>query len=140
MAIPAFDGILNVLPPHSGDPTNPSDLSPYTCTMVELCGRFNTSAARKRILLGLLDLRAELYLLDFRGFQWLSGSFVENIEIHERRDPNDVDTITIAETPDLQKIKSLWGLDQTCSFPLKRKPNTSSIIMWYHWTRRHWKS
>ena len=106
MAIPAFDGILNVLPPHSGDPTNPSDLSPYHCTLVEVCTRFNTSPARRKILLGLLNLRAELYSLGYQGFQWLSGSFVEDIEAYAQRDPRDVDAITIAKVPGLQTVKS----------------------------------
>jgi hypothetical protein len=52
MPIPAFDGILNVLPPHLGDPRNPADHSPYPCTRLELCGRFGTSAERRTILTG----------------------------------------------------------------------------------------
>lgn len=40
MPIPAFDSILNVLPPHLGDPRDPTHLSPYPCTMGDLCGRF----------------------------------------------------------------------------------------------------
>ena len=34
MPIPAFDHNL-VLPPHPGDPTLPSDLSPYPCTTLD---------------------------------------------------------------------------------------------------------
>jgi len=69
MPIPAFDGILNVLPPHLGSPTNPADLSPYACTALELCNRFATTPARKQILEGFLDLRAVLFGLGIHGFQ-----------------------------------------------------------------------
>jgi hypothetical protein len=42
MPIPAFDHNL-VLPPHTGDPRDRSDLSPYACTTLELVQRFATS-------------------------------------------------------------------------------------------------
>lgn len=107
MSIPAFDGILNILPPHLGNPTNPADLSPYPCSLVELCTRFDTTPARKKILKGLLDLRAELFLLGVLGFQWVGGSFVEDIETSELRDPQDVDVITIANAPDLVTLGTI---------------------------------
>ena len=34
-----------------------------------------------------------------RGFQWLDGSFAENVEAHEQRSPRDVDLVTFAYTP-----------------------------------------
>lgn len=95
MPIPPFDGILNVLPPHLGDPRKIAHLSPYPCTLVELCERFATSPARCRILEGLLKLMG----LDIHGFQWLDGSFVEDIETHEKRDPGDLDAVTFVSTP-----------------------------------------
>ncbi|WP_414651656.1 DUF6932 family protein [Hafnia paralvei] len=30
------------------------------------------------------------------GFQWVDGSFTENIELIERRTPNDVDVVTFS--------------------------------------------
>jgi hypothetical protein len=99
MPIPPFDGILNVLPPHLGDPRLPSDLSPYACTMQELCNHFATSPARKQILEGFLNLRADLFALGVQGFQWLDGSFVEDIETQEGRDPKDIDVVTFVEKP-----------------------------------------
>jgi hypothetical protein len=99
MLIPPFDSILNVLPPHVGDPRKRSDLSPYPCTVVEFCQRFATSSARKKILDGLLNLRAELLILGIQGFQWLDGSFLENIEQQEGRDPEDIDVVTFVEKP-----------------------------------------
>jgi hypothetical protein len=108
MPIPTFDGILNVLPPHLGDPSLPQDLSPYLCTTAELCHRFATSAARKTILEGFLNLRAELLGLGIRGFHWLDGSFLENVEIQEHRDPGDIDVVTFIGHPgDLPSIQSV---------------------------------
>jgi hypothetical protein len=99
MPIPPFDAILNVLPPHLGDPVIRGDLSPYRCTLHELCAGFATTAARKRILEGFLELRADLFSLGLQGFQWLGGSFVEDIETHEDRAPGDIDAITFVAQP-----------------------------------------
>jgi hypothetical protein len=76
MPIPVFDTILNILPPHLGNPTDISHLSPYGCTVNEVCDRFATSPARKAILEGFLNLRVECYSRGIRGFQWLAGSFL----------------------------------------------------------------
>ena len=99
MPIPSFDVVRNILPPHRGDPRSPVDLSPYSCTIAELCARFATTAKRKQILEGFLNLRAELFSLGIRGFQWLGGSFLEDIERQERREPNDLDAITFVADP-----------------------------------------
>jgi hypothetical protein len=94
MPIPAFDS-NGVLPPHLGDPRQPGDLSPYPCTIVEICHAFATSNERKEILLGLLQFRSRLHTLGVTvGFQWLDGSFLEDIENLESRAPKDVDVIT----------------------------------------------
>lgn len=87
------------MPPHLGDPRQFADLSPFPCTVVELCDRFATTAKRKQILEGFLNLRAELFALGIQGFQWLDGSFLENIEIQEGRDPNDLDAVTFITDP-----------------------------------------
>lgn len=122
MPIPDFDGILNVLPPHAGDPWRREDLSPYTCTVAELCDRFATSTKRKQILDGFLKLRAELFALGIKGFQWLDGSFLEDIEFQEGRDPGDIDAITfVAEPPTTAGLATkligprpdLWKPDET---------------------------
>ena len=100
--IPPFDHNL-VIPPHLGNPTDPSQVSPYPCTTIDLCERFGTNAERRAILEKLLDFRERLLaegLTD--GFQWLDGSFLEDIEIREKRPPNDLDVLTI-----------FWGYDQT---------------------------
>lgn len=99
MPIPPFDGIRNILPPHLGDPRQPTDLSPYACTIAELRERFAATPRRKAILRGFLDLRAQLLVLEIQGFQWLGGSFLEDIETQEGRDPNDLDAITFVTEP-----------------------------------------
>jgi hypothetical protein len=99
MPIPAFDGILNVLPPHLGAAGTVGQLSPYPCTPSELWVRFATTPARTQILEGLLDLRAALFARGIQGFQWLDGSFVEDIETQEGRDPGDIDVVTFVANP-----------------------------------------
>lgn len=102
MPIPPFDSILNILPPHLGDPREFADLSPYRCTVTEVCNRFATSPARKEILDGFLSFRAELLSIGIQGFQWLDGSFLEDIEAQEGRDPVDIDVVTFIAVPDNQ--------------------------------------
>ena len=96
MPIPAFDNILNVLPPHLGDPCDPSQVSPYPCTINEIVTRFGSSKPRKMILEGFLQFRSELLSVGIQGIQWLDGSFMEDIELLEGRPPGDIDVISFA--------------------------------------------
>lgn len=90
-----------VLPPFtSSDPTDPNGISPYKITLAELATKFLTSEIRKNILIGFLSYRTELKKLGFvQGFQWIDGSFVEDIEKNQQRPPNDIDIITFADRP-----------------------------------------
>ncbi len=100
--IPNFDH-NGVVPPHRGDPRIAADLSPYPCTSRDLCERFATSPERAAILTGFLDFRERLESLGFRtGYQWLDGSFLEDIESREKRPPRDLDVVTV-----------YWGMDAT---------------------------
>lgn len=99
MPIPPFDPIYNILPPHLGDPRNRTDMSPYPATVAEICRRFGTSPERKGILRGFLGLREELFSRGITGFQWVDGSFLEEIEITEMRPPADIDVVTFVEVP-----------------------------------------
>lgn len=100
MPIPAFDHNL-VLPPHLGNPAIPTDLSPYDANSVEFVQRFATSPERVRILTGFFNFRVELQNRGLtNGFQWLDGSFLEDIEAQEGRPPNDLDLVTV-----------YWGYD-----------------------------
>ncbi|MDM1383491.1 hypothetical protein HX024_12450 [Myroides marinus] len=92
--IPVFDH-NHVTPPHIGNPTDLSQLSPYTSNSLEFVQHFATSKERIEILNGLLRFRKRLN--DFgilEGFQWLDGSFTENIEVSLGRSPRDLDIVT----------------------------------------------
>lgn len=107
--IPAFN-LSGVLPPYTG--ANPADrtyVSPYKVNMSDVVNRFATSLRRVEILRGLLDYREQLLRLNIvDGYQWLDGSFVENVEVIHGRDPNDIDVVTFARRPmsDLQAWKA----------------------------------
>lgn len=100
-----------VLPPFlSGDsPVNRHTTSPYKASLVGFVTRFNTSEKRRKILLGFLKYRR---LLKDRGitegFQWIDGSFIEDVEFTQKRDPNDIDVVTFFARPDDVKEKEHW--------------------------------
>jgi len=84
-----------------GDPTSPSQVSPYPCTTLDLCQKLGTSPERRAILGKFLDFRDRLRFEGLlQGFQWLDGSFLENIEVKESRPPKDLDVVTF-----------FWGYD-----------------------------
>jgi len=94
MPVPDFDH-NGVLPPHLGDPTDLTRLSPYPVSPVELCTKLGTTWERRAILSGLLNLRESLRTLQFTEcFQWIDGSFMEDCEARRGRAPNDVDVVT----------------------------------------------
>lgn len=94
MPIPSFDH-NNALPPHLGDPRDRTHLSPYPCSILELCHHFSTSRQRIQILKNFVSFRQRMTSLGIVfGFQWLDGSFMENIEVSEGRSPNDLDVVT----------------------------------------------
>ena len=99
--IPVFDHNL-VLPPHLGDPVDSGQLSPYPCTTLDLCQRLGTTPERRAILGKFLDFRERLRGEGLtNGFQWLDGSFLEDVETREKRPPNDLDVVTV-----------YWGYDR----------------------------
>jgi hypothetical protein len=95
VGIPAWTA-LGVLPPvNSGLPTNPVDRSPYKVTVSDFVMRFATTSERRAVLKGFLAYRSLVYSLGYvSGFQWLDGSFLEDIETTEKRAPRDVDVVT----------------------------------------------
>jgi hypothetical protein len=48
---------------------------------------------------GLIGYRAAISGLGFTGFQWIAGSFTEDIETHGQRHPNDVDVVNFVHRP-----------------------------------------
>ncbi len=125
MPIPPFDHNL-VLPPHLGNPTQPSELSPYPCTTVELCQQLGTSLARRRILELFLNFRERLVSEGLtNGFQWLDGSFLEDIEKRESRPPNDLDVVTVYWGYDIPFQQQLMAKFPEFSNPMLAKTNFS---------------
>lgn len=99
IAIPAWNA-NGVLPPiNVSDPTSPAR-SPYPVSLSEFILRFNTSPKRRQILDGFLKYRSRLHAVGLTaGFQWIDGSFLENVEITANRDPNDLDVVTFYTLP-----------------------------------------
>jgi hypothetical protein len=60
-----------------------------------LCERFSYSKERIEILKGFINFRMILNQLGITiGFQWLDGSFLEDVERKEERAPRDLDLVT----------------------------------------------
>lgn len=99
MSIPDwnFQGVISPI-----DPIEPvsKNRSPYTANLTDFILRFSTSEERCNILLGWIKFRSTLHSLGIsRGFQWLDGSFLENIEMLEGRPPGDIDCVTFYHLP-----------------------------------------
>lgn len=93
--IPIFDH-NGVIPPFLGNPAHGSNqISPYLTTSLELCQRFAISSQRIDILRKFLAFRTEMRRFGISGFQYLDGSFMEDIENSSlNRPPNDLDLLT----------------------------------------------
>lgn len=98
-AIPNWNS-QGVLPPINPASPTSVDRSPYSVTLTDLVSHFGTTSRRQTILLGLLAFRSALHSAGLtEGFQWVDGSFLENIEMIESRDPDDVDVVTFYHLP-----------------------------------------
>lgn len=86
---------MGVIPPmDESDPTS-FNRSPYEMNIVQFVSAFAFTPTRRKILKGFLNFRDALShagLTD--GFQWVDGSFTENVELNLKRPPNDVDVVT----------------------------------------------
>lgn len=77
------------------------DRSPYEVGLLAFVEHFATSIERCAILEGYLSHRASLHQMGMNsGFQWLDGSFTENIELIDRRAPRDIDVVTFTPEGD----------------------------------------
>lgn len=100
VAIPEWNA-LGLLPPMDPAAPTSAERSPYRVAVFDVVARFATSPERRRILRGWLDFRAALYGMGLtNGFQWLDGSFMEQVEALERRAPKDLDVVTFLVVPD----------------------------------------
>ena len=92
------DGII---PPV--DPNDPASFnrSPYRTSLVDVVARFGSTQSRRELLSGLLDFRAALHGAGLtRGFQWIDGSFVEDVESSRGRAPGDIDVAAFVYLPE----------------------------------------
>jgi hypothetical protein len=95
--IPVWDsrGLMPTVDPIK--PTAPNR-SPYEVSVLDFTTKFGSSSERTAILRGWLEHRAALHRLGYTsGFQWVDGSFLENIERHGNRAPNDIDVVSFVE-------------------------------------------
>ena len=93
-----YDGVLSA---REGDDPVAGIRSPYAVSLVDLVERFGSTQRRRRLLRGLLDFRAELHKAGLvQGFQWVNGSFMENVEQNDGRPPNDIDLVTFFYIPE----------------------------------------
>lgn len=107
VSIPKWNA-QGVLPPI--DPINPTstERSPYVVSLTDLALHFGTSKGRQKILMGFLEFRSALHAAGVRdGFQWVDGSFLENIESIESRDPADIDVVTFFHLPNGETQQTL---------------------------------
>jgi len=102
--------LSGVLPPFTGDsPVYKASVSPYPCSVGEFAGRFSSSSERAALLSGFLEYRAALLACGFTdGFQWVDGSFLENIEALKGRPPGDIDVVTLLHRPVSIKTSADW--------------------------------
>lgn len=100
VAIPEWSA-EGLLPPiDSAQPTS-VERSPYPVALLDVVMRFAISPERRRVLLGFLDYRTTLHDMGLiSGFQWLDGSFLEQVELLERRAPRDIDVVSFVQVPD----------------------------------------
>ena len=90
-----------VLPPVRPEmPGHTFDRSPYIITLLDAIEHFSSSPERMVLLQGLLQFRAELHAMGVvTGFQWLDGSFLEQVELLEARAPADIDVVSYFYLP-----------------------------------------
>jgi len=99
--IPAFNQ-SGVLPPYLPDLPHGSEgsLAPFRVSLQDFVKRFSINEERVNIIKGFLSYRKELKKIGIvEGFQWINGSFVEDVERTRLRPPHDIDIITFAYRP-----------------------------------------
>jgi hypothetical protein len=91
---------LGVIPPLNIQSPTSFERSPYAVSLIEFVDRFAFTESRRSIIDGFLQYRSALHSAGLvSGFQWIDGSFLEDIETNESRSPNDIDVVTFFELP-----------------------------------------
>ena len=100
-----------VLPPFLPNclPTMRNAVAPYQATLEEFIVKYATTNARKNLLKGYLEYRRDLKDKGISvGFQWIDGSFTENVEVLRKRPPSDIDIITFFLRPEEYIENDKW--------------------------------
>ena len=110
LIIPEWDS-RGVLPPiYPGESDTSPFRSPFTVSLLDLVLRFSTTEERCKILDGFLKYRKELHSVGLdTGFQWINGSFVEDVETLRERPPHDIDVVTFYEIPTGETQASIFA-------------------------------
>lgn len=107
--VPAFDA-RGLMPPFLGGSAVTKDRAPYEATMQEVVASLGTSQARRDLIMGLLDYRGLLTNLGYlQGVQFIDGSFTENVELRESRDPGDIDVFSYLVRPGKYQNPAAWA-------------------------------
>ena len=148
--IPPWNSSGVVPPIYPGYPGNSPFRAPFQVSLLDFIQRFSNTQRRQKILKGLLEYRNNLHHAGLsKGFQWINGSFVENVEANKNRNPNDIDVVTFFELPpgetevtlntksphlfDNKQIKQQFLTDSYC-FPLGNdKPISYFIKLSHYW-------
>ena len=105
--IPDWDEEGVIPPMDRRDPVS-FNRSPYRVSLIDVITRFGSTPVRRELLSGLLNFRAEIHRAGLtRGFQWIDGSFVEDVESSRGRAPADIDAVTFFYIPDGHTRESL---------------------------------
>jgi hypothetical protein len=121
VAIPNWD-LSGVLPPiNQIDPTS-VDRSPYSISLTDMVLRFATTPERQNVLAGFLGFRSALHSAGLTdGFQWIDGSFAEDIERIEGRGPHDIDVVTFFRLPPAQTARDVADANRRLFTPADTK-------------------
>lgn len=99
VALPSWNS-LGLIPPIDEQQPTSAERSPYTVSLTDFVLRFGQTQPRRLVLDGFLKYRAAIHAAGLvSGFQWLDGSFLENVEVLEARFPNDIDVVTFFDLP-----------------------------------------
>lgn len=121
MIIPDF-APNGALPPFiDGNPTDPAKRSPFKVDIFQLVDRFCTTRRRAELLMGLNAYRKHLFQGGFiSGYQWIDGSFVEDVEENRGRPPSDIDIVTLFNRPVRYQVDpALWPKEYSSFLHIK---------------------
>jgi hypothetical protein len=90
----------------------PENRSPFEATMTQVVERFALTPERGRLIHNLIEYRKALYAAGITdGFQWINGSFVEDVETRPRPGkaptPDDIDIVTFYHLPGQQTPETI---------------------------------